>query len=158
MKGKLILASVSLLFIAVIFSGYMMAASSNANKVASQDEVPADNRLNDGADKLEIYYFHRTQRCSTCLSVGRYTKELIQQKFADKVEQGVIDFREINIDLPENAELVNKFQVGGQSLFINAIKDNQDSISQDINIWRLVRSESQFKSYLENKINGLLAK
>lgn len=142
---------------AIMIGGYVAVTSLTTVKVPNQAEVLGDKQFNDGADRLEIYYFHRTQRCSTCLSIGRFTKEMIREKFADKVDRGVIDFREINIDLPENAALVNKFQAGGQSLFINAIRDDRDNINQDINIWRLVRSESQFKSYLENKINGLLA-
>lgn len=157
MRRTLIFASI-FLFIAIVSGAYVATVNSKTNKATNRDEIPANNQLNDGADKLEIYYFHRTQRCSTCMAIGRYARELVQQKFADEVEQGVVDFREINLDLPENAALADKFQAGGQSLFINAVKDGRDNINQDINIWRLVRSESQFKSYLENKINGLLSK
>ena len=147
----------SFLIIVVLLGGYIAVTNSKTSNSKKQVEILGNKQFNDSADRLEIYYFHRTQRCSTCLAIGRYTKELIQLKYADKVEKGKLDFREINIDLPENAEIVNKYQAGGQSLYINAISDGQDNINQDINIWRLVRSESQFKNYLENKINSLLA-
>ena len=147
----------SFLIIVVLLGGYIAVTNSKTSNSKKQVEILGNKQFSDSADRLEIYYFHRTQRCSTCLAIGRYTKELIQLKYADKVEKGKLDFREINIDLPENAEIVNKYQAGGQSLYINAISDGQDNINQDINIWRLVRSESQFKNYLENKINSLLA-
>lgn len=145
------------LIVVVLLGGYISITNSKTSNSKKQSEILGNKQLSDSADRLEIYYFHRTQRCSTCLAIGRYTKELIQLKYSNKVEKGKIDFREINIDLPENAEIVNKYQASGQSLFINAISDGQDSINQDINIWRLVRSESQFKDYLENKINSLFA-
>ena len=156
MKRK-ILFLYSFLFVAIVFGGFALA-NSKTNILANKSESIVNDQPVKSADKLEVYYFHRTQRCSTCLSVGRYTKELIQQKFSTEVERGLIEFREINIDLPENAEIVNKFKVSGQSLYINVIKDNSDNINQDINIWRLAGSEGQFKDYLQNKITGLLAK
>lgn len=157
MRGKTILIYL-LLFIVITFGTYVVAVNSKTNKVAAQDNKLVDVQINETADKLEIYYFHRTQRCSTCLAIGRYTKEIIQEKFSDQVSKGIIDFREINIDLVENAEIVSKYRATGQSLYINAIKDDQDNINQDIKIWRLVRSESQFKDYLASRIASLLKK
>ena len=89
------------------------------------------------------------------MAIGRFTRELIEDKFADKVKDGKIYFAEINIDLPENKELVNRFKASGQSLYINVINNGVDNIDQDLNIWRLVGNESKFKEYLENKLNSL---
>ncbi len=126
-------------------------------KASGNNEYPMSS-VEQVADKLQIYYFHRTQRCSTCLSIGRYTGELVKQKFAAELESGQIEFREVNVELPENRDLANKFQASGPSLYINAIKNNQDNINQDMTIWRLIGNEDQFKNYLENKINTLLGK
>lgn len=155
MKGRIILIY-GLLSIITILVAYVTVVNSQSKTVDNERSGLAKIDINASADKLEVYYFHRTQRCSICLSIGRYTKEVIEQKFTDEIKNGRIDFREINIDLPENAEVVTRFQASGQSLYINSIKDGQDNINQDINIWRLVRSESQFKEYLENQINNLL--
>lgn len=155
MKGKTILIYL-LLFIAITFATYIVTVNSETTKVAAQDNKLVDIQINETADRLEVYYFHRTQRCSTCLAIGRYTKEIIQEKFSDQASEGMIDFREINIDLVENAEIVSKYRATGQSLYINAVKDGKDNINQDIKIWRLVRSEGQFKDYLASRINSLL--
>jgi len=108
------------------------------------------------ADKLEIYYFHATARCYSCKTIGQYVKETMEQKYADQIKNGKIDFREINVDLPENKEITRKYQATGSSLFINRIKDGQETIEPDMNVWKLLSDEARFKGYLENKINSYL--
>ncbi len=108
------------------------------------------------SDKLEVYYFHRTARCYSCKTIGQYVKETIEQKYNEQTSNGLIDFREINVDLAENKEIAKKFQASGSSLFINRIIDNEDNIEQDIDVWKLVNNEAQFKNYLENKLNSYL--
>ena len=108
------------------------------------------------ADKLEVYYFHRTARCYSCNTAGEYVSKTILESFSNQVKNGVIDFREINVDLSENKEISKKFQATGSSLFINKIVDGKDNIEQDTSIWRLLNSEEKFKDYLKNKIESYL--
>jgi len=129
--------------------------ASNASETANETQMPSVKK---SADKIEIYYFHRTQRCYSCNILSRYVRETIEQKFSEEIESGKIEFREINIDLPENKNVTGKFQASGSSLFINAIKDGQDNISQDTSVWRLLNNRSQFENHLANKINSLLGK
>jgi len=108
------------------------------------------------ADKVQVFLFHATQRCPTCIAIGKLAGETVDEYFQPELKNGKIEFREINIDLPENRELAQKFQVSGSSLFINAIYNNQDNISQDTRVWRLTQDEAQFKSYLKDKLKELL--
>ncbi len=108
------------------------------------------------ANKLEVYYFHRTARCYSCKTIGQYVKETIEEKYSEQTSNGTIDFKEINVDLAENKEVAKKFRASGSSLFINRIINNKDNIEQDTNVWRLLNNETQFKNYLENKINSYL--
>ena len=105
------------------------------------------------ADKLEIYYFHRTVRCYSCKTIGQYVREAMEDEYSEEIESGLIDFRELNVELPENKEIAQKYQASGSSLFINRIIGNIDNIEQDVNVWRLLKDEKQFKEYLINKIN-----
>ena len=109
-------------------------------------------------DRVQIYYFHRTQRCSTCRTIGRLTGEVVSQQFPEQAASGVIYFQEVNVELPENRALAKKFGATGPSLFINVISGERENISQDMTIWRLVNNEDQFKEYLTNKLASLLAK
>jgi len=128
-------------------------ATPKATNASTKDDSYPVSSIEEIAEKLEVYYFHRTARCASCKTIGRYTKETMEQKYGKQIEDGLIDYRELNVDLPENKELAIKFQASGSSLFINKIIDGQDNIKQDANVWRLLSDEGKFKSYLENVIN-----
>lgn len=105
------------------------------------------------AEKVQVYLFHSTQRCPTCIAIGRLAGETVQEFFQPELQAGKIEFREINIDLPENKELAARFQAAGSALYINAIADGRDNIVQDTAVWRLTQDEAKFKSYLRGEIN-----
>lgn len=108
------------------------------------------------ADKLEVYYFHRTARCYSCKTIGQYVRETMEEKYGRQIKDGLIDFRELNVELPENKDIAKKYQASGSSLFINRVIDGNDNIEQDTNVWRLLSDEDKFKKYLEDKINTYL--
>lgn len=128
-------------------------------KAAADQKSDGDypmSSLDSVADKLEVYYFHRTARCYSCNTAGQYVRELVADKYQQEIESGRLDFREINVDTAENKEIAKKFQATGSALYINRIKDGQDNIEPDVNIWRLLGDETRFKGYLESKINSYL--
>ncbi|NCN25216.1 hypothetical protein COT94_03965 [Candidatus Falkowbacteria bacterium CG10_big_fil_rev_8_21_14_0_10_37_14] len=108
--------------------------------------------------KVQVFLFHSTQRCSTCIAIGRLAGETIYEYYQPELRDGKIEFREVNIDLPENKALAQKFQASGSALFINKIINGQDDINEDTTVWRLTSNPDQFKSYLKNKINNLIGK
>jgi len=110
------------------------------------------------ADKIEVVHFHATQQCPSCIAVGKFALQTIQQSFAEEYKSGVIVFKEINVELPENQDIVMKYQARGSSLFINAIRGDKDDIVEDLAVWRLVNNESQYISYFEGKLKSLLGK
>lgn len=110
------------------------------------------------ADKIEVFLFHRTQRCATCIAIGKLSGQTIEERFPGEVKAGKIEFREVNIDLPENKALAEKFKAGGSSLYINAVRGGSDNIGEDLEVWRLTSDEAAFKTYLERKLNMMLGK
>jgi hypothetical protein len=128
-------------------------ALNTGNQIRNDYPVSSAEQI---ADKLEVYYFHRTARCYSCKTIGQYVRETMEQKYGKQIKDGLIDFRELNVELPENKEIAIKFQASGSSLYINRIIDNQDNIERDANVWRLLSDEEKFKKYLEDKINRYL--
>ncbi|MFA5961670.1 MAG: nitrophenyl compound nitroreductase subunit ArsF family protein [Parcubacteria group bacterium] len=108
------------------------------------------------AEKIQVFLFHASQRCSSCIAIGKYAKETVEQEFPEELKTGKIEFREINIDLPENKEISTKFKATGSALFINPIYDGQDHIKDDTRVWQLVSNEQGFISYLSDKLKGML--
>jgi disulfide oxidoreductase YuzD len=139
---------------ALVFAMALVLVSLNTNKVASEqksNEKVAQVQNSKPAEKIQVFLFHATQRCSSCIAIGKYAKETVEQKFPDELKSGKIEFREINIDLPENKEVANKFKATGSSLFINPIYEGQDHIKDDTRVWQLVSNEQGFISYLSDK-------
>jgi len=150
--------------IIVIILGAIMTMAKNNNQQPITNVISKTKNktqaldVKSSVDKIEIYYFHRTQRCYSCNALSQYVKETIEQRFSEEIKSGKIEYREVNVDLPENKNVALKFQASGSSLFINTIKNGQDNINQDTNAWRLLSNKSRFQTYLENKINSLLGK
>src|SRR3989339_1423653 len=110
------------------------------------------------ADKIEVVHFHATQQCWSCITAGEFALKTIKERFPEEYKNGIIVFKEINGELPENRDMVIKYQAGGSSIFVNAIIDGKDNIEEDVNVWRLVSDEQQYKNYFENKLKKLLGK
>lgn len=118
----------------------------------------ATNSINPtGATKVQVFLFHATQRCPTCIKIGQLAKATVEERFPEQLKSGKIEFREINIDLPENKDLAEKFRANGSALFINSIKNGQDNIAEDTMVWQLAPGyEIKFKDYLSDKLNTIL--
>ena len=108
------------------------------------------------ADKIEVVNFHRTQRCWSCSTLGKLSEKTVNEKFADEVASGRVIFKAVNVELPENKEIVNLYRASGSSLYINAIKDGENNIVQNIKVWKYLSDESAFTSYLETQLRSLL--
>lgn len=124
--------------------------------IAPQPTPSINTSLPSGSEKVEVFVFHTTQRCISCINIGKYTKSVIEEKFPDELKSGKITFREVNIDLVENRQLAKDYGVNGSALYINAIKDGKDNHEEDTTVWRLVTNEAQMKSYFEAKLKKLL--
>lgn len=144
--------------IALIYMNINTNKENNQSTASEQtgSAVVVEAQNTKSAEKIQVFLFHPTQRCITCITIGKYAKETVEQKFPEEVKSGKIKFREINIDLPENKELATKFKATGSSLFINPIIDGKDNIQVDMQVWRLTSNEQAFISYLSDKINTLL--
>ncbi len=163
MTKKLLLFSLLIIGV-IILAGY---ASKVANQDTNNNQVTTNTSANTSdqvsktktaADKIEVVHFHATQQCWSCITVGEYALKTIKEKFPEEYKNGTIVFKDINGELPENRDIVIKYQARGSSLFVNAITNEKDDIEEDVTVWRLVGNESQFIDYFENKLKKLLGK
>ena len=143
-----------LLLAALALSGCTQLSS--APSAGTADNLPMSS-AETAAEKLEVYYFHRTARCYSCNALAQRTSSLINERYSRQVRDGKIDFRQLNVELPENKEIARKFKASGSSLFINRITGGQDNIEQDVNVWRLLNNEASFNKYLGDKIDSYLS-
>lgn len=149
---------VVLLFIFAVIKPF---PSKDESVLAKQTQQPIPSQtitttLPSGSEKIEVFVFHATQRCISCINIGKYAKAVIEEKFPAELKSGKITFREVNIDLPENYKMAQDYKVSGSALYINAIKDGKENHEEDTTVWRLVVNETQMKTYFESKLKALL--
>ena len=151
---------------ALIFIATLIYISFSSNKKPQSNNIDLDVQKNNTktanvqqvkpAEKIQLYLFHGTNRCYSCITAGEYAKKALEQNFSQELKSGKIDFREINVDLAENKGVASKFKATGTSLFINSIIDGQDNIKEDTQIWRLVTNEKSFSDYLSAKLKDII--
>lgn len=108
------------------------------------------------ADKIEIVHFHSTYQCYSCIYIGDKTFEILENNFAEEIENGKIVFKKINVDKKENSEIVNKYKAIGSSLFFNSITGDKNKISEDTKVWTFIDRDEEFENYIINKVNNLI--
>lgn len=145
--------------IALIFSSMNPAKrkdSKNNEFQTASETKQAQTQNTKPVEKVQVFAFHSSQRCYSCILLGKYAKETVEELFASELESGKIEFREINLDLPENKEIAKKFKAAGSSLFINGIVDGQDNIKQDAQVWRLLSNKQKFSDHLAKKLREII--
>ena len=163
MQKKIIILIIIIVIIGIIFwvainsNKPTETQSINNQTTKSQKELPLST-IKNLAEKIEVVHFHATQQCWSCIKVGEYALKTIKEKFPEEYKNGTIIFRDINGELPENRDMVIKYQARGSSLFVNAITAGKDNIKEDVTVWRLISNENQFISYFQDKLNKLLGK
>lgn len=72
---------------------------------------PPDSLAETEESQIRVYFFHGTTRCFTCLRMSSLLGEALQQNFPSLLDSGALQWRPVNIELPENAQYLRVFDV-----------------------------------------------
>ena len=110
-------------------------------------------------DRVVAMYFHRTQRCPTCLKMGSYSEEAVKQTFAEEIKKGQVAFYFIDFQDPKNSRYATAYNVNGPALIVAKISDNKvASYSSLEDIWSKVGDKPAFLRYVQESVKAGLAK
>jgi len=117
-----------------------------------------NEEVNSKKSKLDIYYFHRTQRCQTCLSIEENTKNTLEQYFTDELKEGVITFYAIDFESDEDKELIEKYKADAPALYLTKVKKGKETHNNltDFAFENSLHNAKKYKNGLRDKINELL--
>ena len=105
------------------------------------------------SDRVVAMYFHRTQRCPTCLKMGGYSEEAVTTGFAREIKDGKGTFYYIDFQDPKNAALTSGYKVGGPTLIVARIAGNKVTEYKNLTeIWTKVRDKSAFIDYVQTSV------
>jgi len=135
----------------ILVAGMLCACGSPAPEVPSTSDTSSVP-----ADKVEVVYFHRAQRCSGCLYAEAGVRYTVETYFADELASGKVIFKAVNVGDKENAIIVKKYGAFTSSLFINTIREGTDHIEEVTEIWLLLGKDEEFVSLVKSKIEKSL--
>jgi len=144
---------ISLLIVAGCTS---ITANLDKGAIASQTPNSADSTV----ERVEVIHFHPAQQCYSCRTLGEYAHETVSTFYAPELASGKLVFREVNLDLPENADIVKKYEVTGSSLWIGVYNATGLHKEQNVNVWYKINNKTEFMQYLQpiirDRLNGVI--
>ena len=100
-----------LFFVLILLSGLTLPtfAQNESNKKVEKD---------DNKEKIEVYYFHRTNRCATCIAIEDVVSKSLKQLYPKQMEKGSLVFLPLNFEEDDNDAIVDKMEITGPTLFV----------------------------------------
>jgi thiol-disulfide isomerase/thioredoxin len=108
-------------------------------------------------NRVVVMYFHRTQRCPTCLKMGSYTEEAVKTGFAKEIQAGKVSFHYIDFQNEQNAAFTTAYNISGPTLIV--AKANGEKVAEFKNLqemWTKVRDKDAFLEYVRTNIKDYL--
>lgn len=120
--------------------------------------VPSNNYSNNNSGseknvKYIAYYFHRTARCTGCLNLEAFTKELIDNKFSKKN----VSFISVNVDEQENEHFEKDYNLEFSSVILVKFKNDEQVKWKNVDsIWKYCMDREKFFEYTEKEIKNFM--
>jgi len=154
---KKIIVSALMLFALVLTGCNDQANSQNsAEKEPSTTNEQENKKEVSEVDRIEVFYFYTSRRCVACQVLEQFTRLTMEEYYQSEMKDGLVVFDSFSVEKAENKEIAQKFKATGSSLFFNIVRDGEDNISQDTQVWRLLNNQSAFNHYLKGKIDNYL--
>ncbi|MDD5590682.1 MAG: nitrophenyl compound nitroreductase subunit ArsF family protein [Dehalococcoidales bacterium] len=131
-------------------SGYAILAPTAQDEPAPAPEPALQ------ANRVDLVYFHRTNRCYSCNWAEAETRYTLEAYFQEELNSGKITFESIDVQEGSNAAIIEKYGAYTSQLFINTVIDNTDHIEHISEIWQLIGDEEGFILFMETRINNAL--
>jgi len=153
MTAKQILSTILLLF-AVGSAGYVLLGAPVNTEDSSAGE---GERVEATSPEVIVYYMDMGKDCSTCLNLETYTHDALKAGFADALASGRIEWRTVDLDIPENEHFIKDFGLYTKSVVLVRLEGGEiaqfDSLSR---IWELVYDKDAFVAYIQKEVGGFL--
>jgi len=109
------------------------------------------------SERVVAMYFHRTQRCPTCLRMGSYSEEAVTSGFAQQIEKAKVAFYYIDFQDPKNEALTKGYGVSGPTLIVAKIAGNKVAQYRNLQeIWEKAGDKAAFIEYVRSNVRECL--
>lgn len=170
MTAKKILSYVLILFV-IVSLGYIgvkevreravSATSESDNDYRSIEEKPGLYHLTSEytGDVDVVCYFMTTQRCTNCVHIETYTKEAIDERFVENMNDRTLAWKMINVDEFPNRHFIKDFDLHTKSVVLVKIRDGKQVEWKNLDqVWANLSNKELFKKYVESELITFIAK
>jgi len=140
----------------ILAAGLLCACGSPAPEAPPTSDTPPSDTSPVPADKVEVVYFHRAQRCTGCVYAETGTRYTLETYFKDELASGKVTFETLNVEDDKNAAIVNEYDAYTSALFVNTITDGTDHIEEVTDIWFHLGDNEAFVEVVKSKIEQSL--
>jgi len=109
-----------------------------------------------GADRVDVVYFHRTNRCYSCNYAETTTLYTLEAYFQEELDSGKLTFESVNVQDDSNTDIIEKYGAYTSQLFINTITGDNENIEHVTEIWEFIGDEEGFTLLIRTKITNAL--
>lgn len=136
-----------------LFAAVLLGCSSSSAISGSPSPAIA---ASDNA-KVTVYYFHRTFRCISCLSIEKMARETLQDNYPRDLAKGTIRWQAA--DYWQDAALAKRFGVDGPTLVV-AVNDHGKiaSYRRLDDTWGLKGDSKAFHAMLVDAVNEAMSR
>jgi len=145
MKKQIIL----LFIISLIFTGCISTSDTETPQKTS-------GKTEEQNVKIIVIHFHGHYQCISCKNVGEYALKTIQTYFKEEYEKKIIEFRDIDGQDPNNYDIVKKYGVNHNSIYLNVITDGQENIFEVEEVWSFWNNEEGYMKFFKELLEKYL--
>jgi hypothetical protein len=130
--------------------------------IASTDTLaapaPTSKEAAPAADRVVVYYFHRTLRCYTCLGLEKAAREAVHEGYLDRVEARTLEWQAVDFELTENAHFEKEFDLEGSTLLFAETAGGKTVRWEKIDgMWDFVARPEDLRPYVGVELRRFLA-
>jgi hypothetical protein len=79
-----------------------------------------------GEERVVATYYHGTIRCFECLEIERFSRQTLEERFAEQLAAGKLEWRAVDYDRPENAAAIERYNLSALSLVISRYQGGRE--------------------------------
>jgi len=135
-------------FVALPLLGSLMSDTASAADAPKEKEK----------DRVAVMYFHRTQRCPTCLRMGAFTEEAVKKGFARELKEGKVSLHFIDFQDDKNAAFAKAYEITGPMLLVAKASGTRVREYKNLDeMWTKARDKADFVEYVQGAVKSFLS-
>jgi len=150
-------------FLAIMtLSGFLYSCQSSepVKKTVKTDSAKTTEKVSTPKSeqkKVVVYYFHTTFRCHSCTMIEQFTRDAVENGFAEELKKGLIELKVIIVEEKGNEHFAEEYKLYTKSVIISDVRNGKEVSWKNLEkIWQLLGDQNKFKEYIQTEIKIFL--